>query len=537
MKNRKKIIALLSLTFFLSAGAGMDVVMDQDTLSLTPKMVSAAPAKSGIKNRDTVADLVADTELTVGERVRTRGFHTDQDGLGTTYIIRDREHVLPVEVKDSIPLDNGLFAVVDKKTAGFDSQQGSSLGVFFTSNEDTVAEFYYSDENKVMKHLLRSGTQTGRDPSLQYYNHAFYLCYVTPEESGTTFRISRSYDLQKWEDLPGSPYTVITREKNQNLWAPDLFIDEDGKAYVYFAKSHSAEDPGTMDLYVSSSAANINDGDFGQATLMQMPARSNSYIDAQVRKINGSYYMLAKNEKIYTDNNNKSPLLLKSSSPAGGFQEVTTWPLKAIRGYEGFTFFAANGNIYVYGDNYSGWYDLPPQSKHTVWFADLENMETGPYAAEYVESSGTLRHGTVIPVDNDYMRRVLTNITQGKPVKDSVQKDRQSSTVSLSQFFDSEAAGNGTAEIAYFAPAPRVIYEVPKGKNVVIKSCINAYGVEKMSFKFADPSSGSLAIEYADPANPSEKKQLEITSDKEIHDFEETSFDIQGNNWVVSTRR
>ncbi len=453
-----------------------------------PVTAEAAAVNKDVLFRDTVADLVKGEGLSVGDKVKTRGFFAKGDGFDEEYLIQDKAGA--VDGDSVIKLNTGLYAI---RTSGVKELSGF-FATFFTSNENVKAEAYYTSDGSTMKYVMPLEGQAGRDPSIQYFKQMFYICYVEPASTGNTFRIAKTRDFKKWET---KSYNVADRSQFPEVWAPDLFIDADGKAYVYFAKQreHNKEpNQFLMDIYVSS-CDNIEKGEFGKAVKIDMPARSDSYIDAQVRKINGTYYMIAKDEKKYTDNYNKAPLLLKSGSPVSGFQEVENWPLSAIKGYEGFSFFTDNGTLYIYGDNYAKDFDLSPKSRATVWTTDESKIETGPYSAEYLKSPNTLRHGTVIPLkDNNYFKRMLINMHKF-PFKDNVMKDVDKVTVSLKQYLPADSAQKDVNEIDKFAPGQKVTYVVPKKHNVVIKKMMNAYGCEQVRFVFEDSKSGSLEVE------------------------------------------
>ena len=367
------------------------------------------------------------------------------------------------------------------------------LGVFFPSNEDVNLDFYVSQDGIQMVPLFHSMEVAGRDPSVGYYKGMFYVCLVTPEDNAPTFSISRSSDLVTWNK---EIHTVIERgSKNRAVWAPDLFIDEDGRAYVYFARQRETV-PATgemkFDIYVSV-ASNIEKGDFAPAIKVELPKRSDSYIDAQVRKINGSYYMIVKNEALVTEGANKSPLLLKSSSPVSGFSEIKDWPLKSIRGYEGFSMAVKGEKLYIYGDNYGRKYDLFSKTQHTVWIADAKDIETGPYRAEYVESPRRMRHGSVIPVLESRAKDVLDrfSVKLTKPKRKSMREKK----VYLTQNDFGQAGGTaGNVVIEHFAPVAGAIYIIPKHTHVTVHDIQNPYGAEVIKFRFEAEDDSSLTV-------------------------------------------
>ena len=371
------------------------------------------------------------------------------------------------------------------------------LGTFFTSNEDTKMQCYFSEDGIRMAHWLEMKDIAGRDISCQYYNHSFYVCLVD-NNGNNTFKIYRYKDLKDWQ-APKS-FSVIDRgDKYRNVWAPDLFIDDDGSAYVYFAKQkgyNSKNDERTFDIYVSkiNDIEKMQEVNFEEAKpiKMLMDKKSDNYIDAQVRKVNGKYYMIVKNEAWITTNDNKSPVLLRSDTPDGNFVEVINWPLNAIRGYEGFSILTKGDKVYIYGDNYSRRYDNVNNSNHTVWIADKKNIENGPYTAHYVESDRDLRHGSVILIDDDYVKKNfdIAGFAEMHRMTSSYNDNQEPKTVILSKenFAVDSSSKDSDIVIDNFAPAINVIYELPKKKNVIINKILNPYGVNEIKFKLSEGS-------------------------------------------------
>ena len=360
------------------------------------------------------------------------------------------------------------------------------LGAFFSSDSDVNMQLCRSDDKIRMEHVLSSTEVAGRDPSIRYYNGAFYVCLVESAESGKTFKILRSPDLIQWTT---TGFDVIDRGGDYSaVWAPDLFIDDDGAAYVYFAKQKGVDRKSgekKFDIWVSKSDS-LEQPEFRAAEKIDLAGFGN-VIDAHVCKLDGRYYMIAKNEAWLTNNDNKSPILFRSDNPIDGFAEVKEFPLRAVRGYEGFSIAKDDGKIYIYGDNYSGKYDAFPTSHYTVWIADEENIETGPYRAEYVESSRPLRHGSVILIDDAIADKAISQLTPETPDENSAREIEERTL----EFTREDFGGDKKLrlEIEEFAPAPRVTYRIRSKMHVEIKKLVNAYGIEKFEVILAPGAS------------------------------------------------
>lgn len=350
-----------------------------------------------------------------------------------------------------------------------------AVGAFFSSNADVNLQLYRSDDMIHMDHLLSRADIAGRDPSIRYRNGTCYICFVDPAQ---TFKILSTADFETWTT---QSFNVIERdEKYPAIWAPDLFIDDDGAAYVYFAKQKPSKDREKLfDIYVSR-ASSIEKFDFEPAQKISL-ADYESIIDAHVHKIGGQYYMIVKDEKIHTNNDNKSPHLFRSTAPDKNFVEVADWDMRAVRGYEGFSIAADGDKIYIYADNYSGKYDAAPPSHHTVWITD--DIERGPFRAEYVESVRPMRHGSVIMINDAELNKLLGTM----PVERAT-ADIPTRTITLER--EDYGTGKGHAiEIDEFAPAPKVIYRLPKKTRLQIKSIVNAYGVDRIEFELSEGTS------------------------------------------------
>ena len=373
------------------------------------------------------------------------------------------------------------------------------LGAFFSSDDDVNLQLFRSDDGVHMTHIFNSSEIAGRDPSLRYYNGAFYLCLVEPAESGKTFKILRSTDLMQWTT---TGFDVIKREKKTPaVWAPDLFIDDDGSAYVYFAKQTGKKSGvKTFDIYVSK-ADSIENPEFRAAEKLNLGDYDN-VIDAHVCKLGGQYYLIAKNEAWLTNNDNKSPILFRSNNPSGGFVEVKKFPLRAVRGYEGFSIASEGGKVYVFGDNYSGKYDAAPTSHHTVWIADAKDIETGPYRAEYVESARPMRHGSLIALDAPTADKVISQLQEG-----DAEKPNSAIETRLIDFTAEDFGGKkNEIEIENFAPAPNVTYRARYKTQVSIERLINAYGVDEIKLILAPGASIKIENVFLRDNNSEEDK-------------------------------
>ena len=400
------------------------------------------------------------------------------------------------------------------------------LGTFFTSDKDSTIQCFLSKDGIHMEHWLDLDKTKvmGRDPSVQFYNDSFYLCLVDNDNPEQTFRLLKircNPDTSKVTVDPVESYKVVDRSgKYTNVWAPDLFIDKSGAAYVYFSKQkgvNSKTKERLFDIYVSESA-NIDENIFTPENTkkIELPQSSANYIDAQVRNVDGTYYMIVKNESWVTGDDNKSPILLKSKSPDAGFVEVENWPLKYIRGYEGFSILEKGNKIYIYGDNFARKYDDVGTSNHTVWVVDKNKIETGPYEAHYVDSDRSMRHGSLVLLD-DNMKKLFSITDFDKTHKMSVDANQKASvnlklvTLSKEDYGNGQKGKKNDIVIDFFAPARSVAYAVSNRTNVTIDDIRNPYGVKSMTVYLAAESSlkiPSANVELSVNKNEDDKKYI-----------------------------
>jgi hypothetical protein len=416
---------------------------------------------------NTVADMKIANDLEAGMTVQTLGYYAVDDGCGETYSITTEGIVDGDKI---IQLNNGLYA---KRITQSDLPD-IFLGGFFTSDSDTQAQLYVSD-NGINFNKLTALNIYSRDVSIRYYNQCFYL--VKSEGGTATFTLYKSKDLKTWES---EDFTVINRGGNA-VWAPDLFIDDDGSAYVYFAYQwgtervgESTQDYTALDMYVSR-CSNIENAEFETAVSMNLPTfnddvtvvRGNN-IDGYVFKNEGVYYCIVKCDHQLSLQNDGGYLglnlhLLKSANAMTDWTEVTTFPLKWIKGVEGASVVVKNDMVYIYADAY-GRLSVPSVNFNAYggtwcWKARLADLESGIYNLEPIATNQNNRHGCVIDINSNYAKRIIetfnpTFIKTG--IRDTYTE------------LNLVASNNGKSKyITKFTPIQRLIYTVGAGVYTV----------------------------------------------------------------------
>lgn len=448
----------------------------------------------------TVADMKQDRKLFQEMVATTLGYYNEADGCGETYHIIKTD--CAIDEDHYIRLDNGLVA---ERITQSDLPDIFMAG-FFESDANTDVKLYTSHDGAHMADLIDLGINC-RDFSIKYYKQCFYTVDAT--NAAYSFRIRKSRNLIDWEE---QFYTVCDRT-GKSLWAPDLYIDDDGSAYVYFALQWGTEKVGVatreypaFNIWVSK-CGNIEDGKWADAVKIDLPEFDddavkvpNNNIDATVTKINGNYYMLVKNE--HQQSLQKSGgysgcnlHLLKSNNPMTGFSEVKTFLLQYVKGVEGPILFCRGNTVYIYADNNQG-VCLPTTNKRAyggyyLWTSSVDSFETGTYHIEPVRASRDTRHGCVIDIHDNYPKRVVQKLGYKFQLYDTLKSDEPHPRLNLSRyngFSQNESADPSKAYIIdNFVPFDGVRYTIQNQFNA-IRNIRNVYNAKifYLQYLFSD---------------------------------------------------
>lgn len=455
----------------------------------------------------TVADMKEDRKLCPEMVATTLGYYDEADGCGETYHIIRKD--CAVDGDCYISLDNGLVA--ERITQS--DLPDIFMGGFFESDANTDVRLYISPDGAHMENLIDLGIAC-RDFSLRYYKQCFYM--VDSMNLAYSFRIRKSRNLIDWEE---KFYTVCDRAE-KNLWAPDLYIDDDGSAYVYFALQWGTEKVGVatkeypaFNIWVSK-CSNIEEGDWGSAVKIDLPEFDddavtvpNNNIDATLAKINGSYYMLVKNE--HQQSLQKSGgysgcnlHLLKSDNPTTGFSEVKTFLLQYVKGVEGPVIFCRDNRVYIYADNYQG-VCLPRTNKgayggYYLWVSTVDEFEKGTYHIEPVIAGRDTRHGGVIDIHDNYPKRVIQKLGYKFQFLDTLKSDEYHK-INLS-YYNGFSQNNTTNQsdryiIDNLVPFDGITYTI-QNQFTEIKNIRNVYNVNMFYIQFLFHDFSRLSIRY-----------------------------------------
>lgn len=225
------------------------------------------------------SELANNLDLRVSELVDGSGLENPQTRDSIRAMIqRDAEVQMQDYAKELV------FSFVNNGTGAM------TLRTFTVENGNTLvnvtASQRYAGHN--------SPTHGVRDPSVKRYNGRYIMAatkalvtnYLGPT---TEFQLAYSEDLITWQHLALVPSGV---PNTTQCWAPDLFIDYDGKMYVYY--SVSANNLGSFQTYVRR--CEDTTGAVWSAPVAVQGLPSPKAIDATVDRYGDRYVVFVKDE-------------------------------------------------------------------------------------------------------------------------------------------------------------------------------------------------------------------------------------------------
>lgn len=159
-----------------------------------------------------------------------------------------------------------------------------------------------------------------RDPDLIYNDFlgAWLCCYTWNAFSGqTSFRIAKSYDLQKWTDYANVSLASVSGITN--AWGPRWFVDGDGSTYITIATATALNTgPFKPQILKANDASCATWSAPSQMTGSSLPA---SMFDMSILKTGSTYKLTYRNlssEGIYCST---------STSVGTGYNNATIYPV------------------------------------------------------------------------------------------------------------------------------------------------------------------------------------------------------------------
>jgi hypothetical protein len=235
-----------------------------------------------------------------------------------------------------------------------------------------------------------------RDPSMvQAPDGIFHLVWTTEWKGGNGFGYASSKDLKNWDNIKYIP--VMAHEPTvQNVWAPELFYDDEKKEYIIvwastipyrFAKGIEDENNNHRLYYITTKDFNT----FSETKLFLDPGFS--CIDATIVKRATKDYVLVFKDNTRPERNIKVAF---AETPLGPWKNVSA-PFTA-KFTEGPSVVKIKNNWLIYFDTYQNkTYDAVSTSDFLT-FTKIDSLIQVPQLH---------KHGTIVPVKKTLMKKLL----------------------------------------------------------------------------------------------------------------------------------
>lgn len=307
---------------------------------------------------------------------------------------------------------SNLEKMVEKDFAGY-------LFVYFTGNDIKEEAIHYAvsyngynyyslNENKpVISSAEISSTGGVRDPHILrgQDGKSFYMV-VTDMVSAKGWDSNRAMVLLKSDDLINWEHTVINiqqryegHEDLKRVWAPQTIYDEEaGKYMIYWSMQHGS---GPDIIYYAYANDDFTDL-IGEPKPLFVPENKKSCIDGDIIYKDGIYHMFYKTE----GHGNGIKVATTKSLTSGIWEEKPDYKQQTKDAVEGSCTFKLIGQ-----DKYILMYDVYMRGKYQ--FTESTDLENFKVVDQEISMDFHPRHGTVIPVTRDEMKRLFAK--WGKP--------------------------------------------------------------------------------------------------------------------------
>lgn len=307
---------------------------------------------------------------------------------------------------------SNLEKMVEKDFAGY-------LFVYFTGNDIKEEAIHYAvsyngynyyslNENKpVISSAEISSTGGVRDPHILrgQDGKSFYMV-VTDMVSAKGWDSNRAMVLLKSDDLINWEHTVINiqqryegHEDLKRVWAPQTIYDEEaGKYMIYWSMQHGS---GPDIIYYAYANDDFTDL-IGEPKHLFVPENKKSCIDGDIIYKDGIYHMFYKTE----GHGNGIKVATTKSLTSGIWEEKPDYKQQTKDAVEGSCTFKLIGQ-----DKYILMYDVYMRGKYQ--FTESTDLENFKVVDQEISMDFHPRHGTVIPVTRDEMKRLFAK--WGKP--------------------------------------------------------------------------------------------------------------------------
>lgn len=420
---------------------------------------------AGVLVYDTVADMKQATNLVNGSSVKTLGYNSINDGNGEYYKI---SNTLGYK---GILLDNGLYANLVKE----DKIPNFFLSMYFESASPWNDQLFVSLDGLNLTKLKVPFNLQGRDTCIKYnkVNKTFYVSTGALDSSNYDFTIYYSNDFINWN------YKQINIGLQGNLkWAPDIFIEDDGTIRVIISNNYGTETDilgstiPAFDMYYSYTT-DLDNLVFANATKITLNGATNrNHIDGSLAKINGTYYLVCKDEhskiaEIYSTINYIDYYIVLAN--------VTGSTLPT----EGQHLCVTENDVYFTAECYLN-------GRHIVSKTPLASFPTFN-KFESVENLQGYKHGSMIYINDEYAKKlIMTASEEFSLYNNEVLNIPVTSRIKVS-------AGTDDFLKDGLVIFPNSVYYADGGGTITL-DIVNIYDEDVMRFYFAGNNSLKLVI-------------------------------------------
>jgi hypothetical protein len=328
-----------------------------------------------------------------------------------------------------LEIDNQLSNKVDFTN---DNVNPVYIAPFFRTNGDTSVDLYASLDGTNFTVVSDTPLFSERDTSLMFYEGYWYA--VTTQHIFTPsyeFLLYRSKDLKRWESYP--VHLGLVTDQLPKAWAPEWFLDTDGKVYVLFSLQTGTLGDGSVDMrpYLVE-ATDLKTLVFGQARRLNLGAEDRCWIDGFIYKKESTYYLFIKKEP-------EGKIQIWTSS------DLTAWTKQVDTITNLDPYYAEAPSIAKVGDTYYLYFDNA-NGDHGGNMQYCTSNDLISWSAPVRISGENTRHGTVYQVTdrdaklslNDYME--TNNIKRIVKTRNYVSLD----ALAVNGVIDTLSLSNGT---------------------------------------------------------------------------------------------
>lgn len=449
--------------------------------TIIAQFLAAAP----VFGFNTISDMASASNLANGCVAKVLGKTDYHDGDGSFYHIRTR---IPADDPDGVNLVaigatlvgeiipdakiNSLSNTVSTLNTNLSTAEtliskldGVFLGTFFDNDSETL-RIVVSKDGYNFTRVLDNYQPAVRDPQITYINNKFYICNTYSGSSSIDGRLYVSSDLTNWETKTFSMGISSYDEK----WAPEIFVDPDTND-IYFTVS--AGNSTTKHLYI----AKCDDLDtLTFSNLRQLNVTGNYTIDANISKVNGTYYLAYCEQGTAADGSAISTCKIASSVDLTTWNVINSDVFKSLPFVEGIQIIPINDRFIIIGDATTSYH------YYVMCETDsLTDIDTHHRTILAPESLFYMRHGS-IAYFNDY------NV-----IKKIVTACGDFNLNLLNKYYESFATGvNLTGTITNLVVQPNVAYRITG--DTTITNILNPFRLPFIQFSFAGANNITCAI-------------------------------------------